>query len=141
MIEKYFYQSDLKNNFEKEVNHNKNLSEKEKNSLFQILYEVTKEYELAKILIKQSVAYSGEEYEYFNSGDYLKFHRRDDFARYVFRYSYFFKRITSDLPINTEYGKAIYKLMELATEALVDYAKSGVFMDITMTGLTKQKVF
>lgn len=141
MIEKYFYQSDLKNNFEKEVNHNKNFSEQEKNSLFQILYEVIKEYELAKILIKQSVTYSGEKYKYFNSGEHLSFQKRDDFARYVFRYSCFFKRMTTELPVNTEYGKAIYKLLDSATEALVDYAKSGVFMDITKTGLVKQKVF
>ncbi len=141
MIEKYFYQSDLKNNFEKEVNQNKNFSEQEKNSLFQILYEVIKEYELAKILIKQSVTYSGEKYEYFNAGEHLSFQKRDDFARYVFRYSYFFKRVTSELPINTEYGKAIYKLLDSATESLVDYAKSGVFMGIVETGLTRQKVF
>ncbi len=130
-----FYKSELKEELQKELLRHKNFSIKDQEILHFMLFEILKEYEFSKILIKQNVSVAGDEgieYLYFIDGQYLPFQQRKDFARYVFNKSKF----ATDLKMSyhNHYGEVLIKFLEAATAALVDYAISGVFKDIVSNG-------
>ena len=102
-----------------------------------MLFEILKEYEFSKILIQQNVSVAGDEgieYLYFIDGQYLPFHQRKDFARYVFNKSKFATDLKMPFQYHNRYGEVLIKFLESATAALVDYAVSGVFKNIVKNG-------
>ena len=132
-----FYKSELKEELQKELLRHKNFSIKDQEILHFMLFEILKEYEFSKILIQQNVSVAGDEgieYLYFIDGQYLPFHQRKDFARYVFNISKFEKKKKMSFQYHNRYGEVLIKFLESATAALVDYAVSGVFKNIVNNG-------
>jgi hypothetical protein len=132
-----FYKSELKEELKKELLNRKNFSNKDQEIMHFMLFEIIKEYEFSKILIQQNVSVAGDEgveYLYFIDGQYLPFHQRKDYARYVFNKSKFATDLKMSFQYHNRYGEALIKLLEAATAALVDYAVSGVFKDIISNG-------
>lgn len=132
-----FYKSELTEELKKELLNRKDFSNKDQEILHFMLFEIIKGYEFSKILIQQNVSVAddeGIEYLYFIDGQYLPFHQRKDFARYVFNKSKFATDLKMSYQYHNHYGEVLIKFLEAATAALVDYAISGVFKDIVSNG-------